>query len=46
MMAVTVIVTHTSFAAFGAPEIDPAMGTAALALVSGAILVIRGRTKR
>jgi hydrogenase-4 membrane subunit HyfE len=28
-----------------APEIDPAMGTAALTLLSGAILVIRGRRK-
>jgi hypothetical protein len=29
-----------------APEISPASGTAALALLSGAILVIRARRKR
>jgi hypothetical protein len=29
-----------------APEISPASGVAALALVSGAILVIRGRRKK
>jgi len=29
-----------------APEISPASGVAALALVSGAILVIRGRSRR
>ena len=28
-----------------APEISPASGTAAIALLSGAILVIRGRRK-
>jgi LPXTG-motif cell wall-anchored protein len=28
-----------------APEISPASGVAALALISGAILVIRGRRK-
>ena len=28
------------------PEIDPAMGVGALALLSGALLVIRGRQKR
>ena len=30
----------------GVPEISPASGAAAVALVSGAILVIRGRRKR
>ncbi len=29
-----------------APEISPATGVAALALVSGAVLVIRGRRKK
>jgi hypothetical protein len=28
-----------------APEIDPAMGTAALALMSGVVMVLRGRRK-
>ena len=39
----------SSFAMAGepvAPEISPASGVAALALVSGALLVIRGRRKR
>lgn len=30
----------------GVPEVDPAMGVGALALLSGALLVIRGRQKR
>jgi hypothetical protein len=29
-----------------APEISPASGVAALALISGAVLVIRGRRKK
>ncbi len=33
-------------AAASVPEISPASGVAALALVSGALLVIRGRRKR
>ncbi len=45
VLAVTVIATHSASAAFGTPEIDPATGTAALTLLGGAILVIRGRTK-
>jgi hypothetical protein len=44
VMAVTLIVAHAAFAA-PVPEIDPAMGTGALALLGGAILVIRGRRK-
>jgi hypothetical protein len=44
LLAVTVISTHAAFA-FTVPEIDPAMGTGALALLGGAIMVIRGRTK-
>lgn len=31
---------------FTVPEISPASGAAALALISGALLVIRGRRKR
>jgi hypothetical protein len=30
----------------GAPEIDPASGASALALLSGAALIIRGRRKK
>ena len=51
VLAVVMIASHTAFAGFpdpgggGAPEIDPAMGTAALALLGGTILVIRGRAK-
>ena len=39
----------SSFAMAGepiAPEVSPASGAAALALVSGAVLVIRGRRKK
>ena len=51
VLIVTVIATHPSFAGLpdlpppGAPEIDPGMCMGALALLSGAILVIRGRVK-
>ena len=46
VLAVTLIAVHASFATpVGTPEIDPAMGTGALALLGGAILVIRGRRK-
>jgi hypothetical protein len=50
VLAVVMIASHTAFAGLGAPggnapEIDPAMGTGALALLGGAILVIRGRIK-
>ena len=45
VLAVTLIATHASFAVATAPEIDPAMGTGALALLGGAIMVIRGRKK-
>jgi hypothetical protein len=44
VLAVTLFATHASFGA-GVPEIDPAMGTGALALLGGVILVIRGRKK-
>jgi len=30
----------------GTPEIDPSSGTAAMALLAGAVLVIRGRFKK
>ena len=53
VLAVTLIATHASYAGIpdgggggGAPEIDPSMGIGALAVLSGAILVIRGRIKR
>jgi LPXTG-motif cell wall-anchored protein len=47
VVAVTLIAVHASFAipSTGVPEIDPAMGTGALALLGGAIMVIRGRKK-
>ncbi|MGP8259257.1 MAG: hypothetical protein ACLQM6_04815 [Acidobacteriaceae bacterium] len=51
VVAITLIATHTAFAGIpdgsggGAPEIDPAMGMGALAFLSGAILVIRGRVR-
>jgi hypothetical protein len=34
------------FAGLGAPEIDPASGASALALLAGASLMIRGRRRR
>jgi len=47
---VLLLLGASSFAFAGlnvvAPEISPASGVAALTLVSGAILVIRGRRKR
>ena len=47
---VLILVGLSSFAFAGlivtAPEISPASGTAALALLSGALLVIRSRRKR
>jgi len=51
VLLVTLIATHSSFAGLpdpgggGVPEIDPAMGTGAIAFLGGIILVIRGRTK-
>jgi hypothetical protein len=47
VLVVTVVATHPLFAGLGpgAPEIDPAMGMGTLALLGGAILVIRGRVK-
>jgi hypothetical protein len=46
VFAVTLIATHASLAVTaGTPEIDPAMGSGALALVGCAIMMIRGRGK-
>ncbi len=47
MALILMSVASLAFAgAPAAPEISPASGIAALTLVSGAILVIRGRRKR
>jgi hypothetical protein len=52
VMAIMLIATHGAYAGIpdggggGAPEIDPSMGMGALAFLSGAILVIRGRIRR
>lgn len=48
LLAVTLFLLGTAgFAMAGSvtPEIDPASGAAALALVSGGLLVLRGRRK-
>jgi hypothetical protein len=45
LLAVTVISTRAAFG-FTVPEIDPAMGTGALALIAGAIMVMRGRARK
>jgi hypothetical protein len=47
ILVVTLISTHSLFASYPVPvpEIDPAMGTGALALLGGTIMVIRGRAK-
>jgi len=45
VFAVTLAASSVSFAVFSLPEIDPAMGTGALALLGGAIMVIRGRRR-
>ena len=45
LLAVTVISTHAAFAGT-VPEIDPAMGAGALALLGGAVMVIRGRVRK
>ena len=54
VLAVTLVVSHVASATppcaaavckIEAPEIDPSLGMGALALLSGAILVIRGRKK-
>jgi hypothetical protein len=38
-------VSSVASAAFTAPEIDPASGASAIALLSGALLMIRGRRR-
>lgn len=47
LLAVTLVASHHAFAcvpvAAVTPEIDPSMGSGALALLAGAIMVIRGR---
>jgi hypothetical protein len=45
VLVVTLFASHASFATLAAPEIDPAMGAGALALLGGAIMVIRGRVR-
>jgi hypothetical protein len=47
ILAVTAIATHVSYATVtAAPEIDASMGAGTLALLSGAVLILRGRSKR
>ena len=45
VLAVTAIATPHLFASVAVPEIDPSMGVGTLALLGGAIMVIRGRVK-
>lgn len=45
LLVVTLVATHHAFAVPTTPEVDPAMGTGALALLAGAIMVIRGRAR-
>ena len=43
---ITLAATSTCFAAINpVPEIDPSMGAGALALLGGAVMVLRGRRK-
>jgi hypothetical protein len=44
-MALMFLGATTALMAVGVPEIDPATGGSALALVAGALLVMRGRRK-
>lgn len=44
VLAVTLAASSFSYAA-AVPEIDPSMGAGALALLGGAIMVIRGRKR-
>ena len=46
VLAVVLIASHAAFARAMVPEIDPSMGAGALALLGGAIMVIRGRSKK
>ena len=46
MVLVLIAVSGIALATTGVPEIDPSSGGSALALLSGALLVIRGRRNR
>jgi uncharacterized membrane protein len=46
VLAVMFVASHAAFAKVSVPEIDPSMGAGALALLGGAIMVIRGRSKK
>lgn len=46
LMLLGIGVSGVCAAAFTAPEIDPASGANALALLTGALLIIRGRRRR
>ena len=48
LIGITLLIVGTSAVALGAtvPEIDPASGGSALALLAGALVIIRGRRKR
>ena len=39
-------VAGAAFAGFSTPEIDPASGAAAVALLAGGLVVLRGRRKK
>lgn len=45
MLLVLIGVSSVASATVGIPEIDPASGASALALIAGGLLVIRGRRK-
>jgi hypothetical protein len=45
VLVATLVAAHAAFASPTVPEIDPAMGAGALALLGGAIMVIRGRVR-
>jgi hypothetical protein len=49
LIGISLLVMGTSAVAMGitaVPEIDPASGGSALALLAGALVIIRGRRKR
>jgi hypothetical protein len=45
-MMLLMIGVSISASAYSVPEIDPGMGGSAIALLSGALIMIRGRRKR
>ena len=45
VILMTLTTAVTAVAASGVPEIDPVSGTSAIAMLIGAILVLRGRRK-